>query len=521
MTALTFAQAGPVSPPVIHWGGLLPVVIPVAGAVLLLMVRSLLTERPAAAGARLPRRLFEFNAAWTFALAAAGLAAVCVQWGRVTAGGPVSAFGNEFASDRFGLFVAAVVLAAVAAVSLLLPRFCERVGIDGAECYVLLLLSAAGGVVMAGAGDLIVMFLGLETLSIALYAMAALKRRILVSVEAGIKYFVLGSFSSAFLLYGIAMVYAATGTTSLTGIAAFLGDTLVLNDGLLLAGLALLLVGLGFKVAAAPFHAWAPDVYQAAPTPMTAFMASAVKAAGFAALLRVLAAALGSRAGDWQPALSVSACATLLLGAVLAAVQDDVKRILAYSSISHAGFILMGVQAASDRGVAAVLFYLAAYAMIAVGSFAAIAVLSGPDDDRTDLNALTGLAARRPALALALTVLLLAQAGVPFTSGFMAKFHVISAAVEARSYWLALIAMVSAVIAAFAYLRVVVKMHFTDDAIAKAGDAGTPSAPDRPSAGASTVLLSAVAVTLFLGVLPEPLAQLARDASDSLFGYTP
>ena len=492
------AQLEAVSAPEVDWAGLLPVLLLGAGALVLLMVRSLVPSRllPAV-----------FDAAWTFAAAMAGLAAVVVLWQRDS---DVRAFGDQLVMDGLALFVAAVVLGSVALVAPTLPRYCRRVGVDSAELCVLVLLAAAGAVVMAGAADLIVLFLGLETMSIAAYVMAALNLRRLESLEAGLKYFVLGAFSTAFLLYGIALVYGATGTTSLHGIGLYLDTFIVLRDGMLLAGLAMLLVGLGFKVAAVPFHAWAPDVYVGAPTPVTAFMASAVKAAGFAALIRVFVEALGVRADDWQPAVFALACATLVVGSVLAAVQSDVKRVLAYSSISHAGFILVGVQAASDSGVASVLFYLAAYAVIAVGSFTVVAVLSGQDDDRTALTSLAGLGARRPALALGLTILLLAQAGVPFTSGFVAKFSVIAAAVQSRSYWLAVVAMVSAVIAAFAYLRVVVAMYFGDS-----GDE-TPTAADASPAvglGAGAVVVFAVLFTLAAGVVPGLLKSVARTAA--------
>ena len=544
---LLVAQAASVEPPALDWAGLLPVLLPAAGAVALLMIRALLPPSPSPSppsrdrpNPPLPAPAV-FDAAWTFALAAAGLVAVAVQWNRLDGNHPIAAFGDQFVSDGFSLFVTAVVFASVAMVALVLPRWCQQAGIDGAEVYVLLLLSASGAVVMAGAGDLIVMFLGLETLSIAAYVMAAIDRRRLESLEAGMKYFVLGAFSSAFLLYGIALVYGAAGTTSLAGIGAHLETAPGLGDGLLPAGLALMLVGLGFKVAAVPFHAWLPDVYQGSPAPITAFMASAVKAAGFAALVRVFAAAMGLRAGDWQPAVFALACATLVTGSVLAAAQDDVKRLLAYSSISHAGFILVGVQAASDNGVAAVLFYLAAYSVIAVGSFTVLGVLPGPGGgQRVPLRAVAGLGARRPALALAFTVLLLAQAGVPFTSGFAAKLSVVSAAAEARSFWLAAVAMVSAVVAAFAYLRVVVAMYFgparSDDAAAAAADRPPRPAADRlprpaadrlprPAAdrprlplGAAAVIAFAVAVTLAVGVFPGTVDTLAREAASHLVG---
>ncbi len=511
MTGAVLAQL-PVRTPPVDWAGLLPVLLPAAGALVLLMVRSLVPSRLAPA---------VLDAVWTIAVAAAGLVSVVVLWQRDA---EVQAFGSQLVMDRMALFVTAVVLGSVALAAPTLPRYCRRVGVASAELCVLILLAAAGAVVMAGAADLIVLFLGLETMSIAAYVMAALNLRRLESLEAGLKYFVLGAFSTAFLLYGIALVYGATGTTNLDGIGDYLDTFIVLRDGMLLAGLAMLLVGLGFKVAAAPFHAWAPDVYVGAPTPVTAFMASAVKAAGFAALIRVFVEALGMRADDWRPAVFALACATLAVGSVLAAVQTDAKRILAYSSISHAGFILVGVQAATDSGVASVLFYLAAYAVIAVGSFTVVAVLSGRRDDRTGLDTLAGLGTRRPALALGLTVLLLAQAGVPFTSGFVAKFSVIAAAVEARSYWLAVVAMVSAVVAAYAYLRVVVAMYFRDSADTAEDDtvqggAGASAVDDaeEPRAdvgvGAGLVITVAVLVTVAAGIAPALLESLSSTAA--------
>jgi len=543
MTGAVLAQL-PVRTPPVDWAGLLPVLLPAAGALVLLMVRSLVPSRPRgradrraaplhagegvaraarecseqeregpdpdATGRHLPQQVLQpavLDAVWTFAVAVAGLVSVAVLWQRDA---EVEAFGGQLVMDRMALFVAAVVLGSVALAAPTLPRYCRRVGVAGAELSVLILLAAAGAVVMAGAADLIVLFLGLETMSIAAYVMAALNLRRLESLEAGLKYFVLGAFSTAFLLFGTALVYGATGTTSLDGIAGYLDTYIVLRDAMLLAGLAMLLVGLGFKVAAVPFHAWAPDTYVGAPTPVTALMASAVKAAGFAALIRVFVEALGVRADDWRPAVFALACATLAVGSVLAAVQSDAKRILAYSSISHAGFILVGVQSASDSGVAAVLFYLAAYAVIAVGSFTVVAVLSGERDDRTGLDTLAGLSTRRPALALGLTILLLAQAGVPFTSGFVAKFSVIAAAVEARSYWLAIVAMVSAVVAAFAYLRVVVAMYFSDSS-----DAALEEVDASPAVGlgAASVIVVAVLFTIAAGIVPGLLESLSSTAA--------
>ena len=368
------------------------------------------------------------------------------------------------------------------------------------------MLSAAGGVVMAGANDLIVLFLGLETLSIAVYVLAALNLRRARSQEAGMKYFVLGAFSSAFFLYGIAMVYGATGSTNLATIKTFLAENTLTDDTMLLAGFALLLVGLGFKVAAVPFHAWTPDVYQGAPSPVVAYMASGVKAAGFAGMLRVFVVGFGQYASQWQPAVYALAVASLLVGAVLAVVQRDVKRMLAYSSISHAGFVLVAVQAASADGTAAALFYLGAYTFMVAGSFGVVTVVGAKSAGDHSIDTYRGLGSRRPVLALAFTILLLAQAGVPFTTGFFAKFAVIEAAVDARSFWLAIVAMVSAVIAAFLYLRIVVSMYVLD------AEDGDDAPAVRVAPAAAIALAVTVLVTLGFGILPDTAVNLAKDA---------
>ena len=430
-------------------------------------------------------------------------------------GNPVGAIGDQFSFDGFSLVVAGVIVSAVALCALLLDEYLRREGIDGPEMYVLMMLSAAGGVVMAGAGDLIVLFLGLETLSIPVYVMAALHVRRSESLEAGLKYFVLGAFSSAFLLYGMALVYGATGSLNLVEIRAYFASVVILDDAMLLAGLAMLLVGLGFKVAAVPFHAWTPDVYQGAPTPVVAYMASAVKVAGFAALVRVFVVTFAQYRLDWQPAVYALAVLTLLVGAVLAIVQHDVKRMLAYSSISHTGFILVGVQAASHRGTAAVVFYLAAYAFMVIGSFGVLTVVSGKGDRKTSLDDLDGLGARRPALALALTIFLLAQAGVPLTTGFVAKFEIIGAAVEVRSFWLAVIAMVSAVVSAFLYLRIVLSVYLGSPAVDD--EISDDESVERVHPAAGLAIGIALAITIGFGLFPGPIDELALEAIPQLF----
>ena len=320
------------------------------------------------------------------------------------------------------------------------------------------------------------------------------------------KYFVLGAFSSAFLLYGIALVYGATGSTNLGEIADFLATNTLESRLLLFGGFAMLLVGLGFKVSAVPFHVWTPDVYQGAPTPVTAFMASASKAAAFASLLRVFVSTFGDYRLDWQPIIWVLAVLTLVVGSILAIVQDDVKRMMAYSSISHAGFILVGVQAANDRGTSAALFYVLSYTFMIVGTFGVATLVAGRGDENHSIEAYRGLSRRRPGLALVFALFLLAQAGVPLTTGFLSKFYVIGAAVEAHSYALAIIAMLSAVISAFLYLRVVVAMYMTDEHDAEVG----PGV--RIPLGAGLALAVAVAFTLGAGILPGKFVDLADRA---------
>lgn len=501
-------------PPRIAWTSLLPHLILMVGGVLLLTVVSLVKNR-------LPRG---WTAAYTVAVAAGAFIADVALWGRVhhlgdLAGGregPLATIAGAVISDGFTVFVVGLLCICVAGAALLADGYLRREGLDGPEPYVLLMLSAAGGAVMASAGDLIVLFLGLEILSIAVYVLAAMHARRVSSQEAGLKYFVLGAFASAFLLYGIALTYGATGSTNLARIQSFLSETVVTKNGMLVGGMAMMLAGFAFKIAAVPFHAWTPDVYQGAPTPVTAFMASAVKVGAFAGLIRVFVVALSSQQDIWKPIITVLAVLSLLVGSVMAVVQTNVKRMLAYSSINHAGFILLGVESATARGTAAALFYLLAYSFLVIGSFAVVTLVGRSGDSRHSLDDYRGLARARPVLAIAFAVLLLAQAGTPFTGGFSAKLAVISSAVDTRNYGLAIIAMVSAVVSAFLYLRIVVSMYFAgggdhgDEPVELAGPSvGVPS-------GAGVVLAVAVLVTLILGVVPGPFADLARHATATL-----
>jgi NADH-quinone oxidoreductase subunit N len=509
----TGEDPSPITAVDVAWSGLTPLLVLTGGA-LLLMVVAALTRKPWLPGG---------YALYTTVFAGATIATSVPLWQRVQDGdqGPFSTLAGAFGVDGFSLFVTVVIAASVILGSLLFDAYLRREGLDGPEPYVLLMLSAAGGIVMASANDLIVMFLGLEVLSLAVYVLAAMHLRRVTSQEAGVKYFVLGAFASAFFLYGIALLYGGTGSTNLADISALFAGAVLADNGLVLAGLGLLLVGFGFKVAAVPFHFWTPDAYQGAPTPAVAYMASGVKVAAFAGLLRVFYLGFEAYRFDWQPVVWVLAAVTLVVGSVLAVVQTDVKRMMAYSSISHAGFILLGVQAATQRGVEGALFYLAAYTFMIAGTFGVITVVSRVGDIGHSLDDYRGLSRTRPVLALAFALLLFAQAGVPLTSGFVAKFYVITAAVDAGSTWLAVIAMVSAVIAAFLYLRIIVSMYMSADTAGGDEPAVRSRAGMPVPFGAGLALVLAVGVTLLAGFWPDAIADFAVDAVPTLIAHAP
>jgi len=482
--------------PSIPWVDLTPLLILLGGASFLLLFGALIP--------RWPRGGYAVVASGS-AIAAAIMS--MVKWNNLGYDPAESVLSGAINIDRFAVFGWITISIAIVLVSLITHDYLVREDQDGPEVYALYLTAAIGGYVMTAAGDLIVLFLGLEILSLSLYILAASNRRREESQEAGLKYFILGGFSSAFLLYGIALLYGATGTTKLSGIAAVLNETISLQrvDAFLLIGIALLLVGLAFKIAAVPFHVWTPDVYQGSPSPITAFMASAGKVAAFAALLRILVTALERRVDDWRPVIWVLAVLTMVVGSILAVVQTDVKRMLAFSSISHAGFLLIGVEAAGHigdtNGLPSTMTYLMLYTVMVIGSFAVVTVVSAERNGGTSLADLRGVGKNSPALALAFTVFLLAQAGVPLTSGFIAKFGVIQAAVKVDSYAIAIIAMLSAVVGAFVYLRIIVSMWLED-----ADD--TPKV--RIPLASGVVIAAAMLFTLFVGVFPSWLL----DATD-------
>jgi len=375
------------------------------------------------------------------------------------------------------------------------------------EVYPLMLFAIGGMQLFVAANDLLTMFVALEVFSLPLYLMCALaRRRRLLSQEAALKYFLLGSYSSAFFLFGIALIYGYAGRVDFAGIhdAAFNADR---HDALLYGGFALLSIGLLFKAAAAPFHVWTPDVYQGAPTPVTGFMAACTKVAAFGALLRVLYVGFDRASWDYRPVLGVVAILTMLVGAVLAVTQTDLKRLLAYSSIANAGYLLVGVLAMSKDGLSSSMFYLVAYGFAVLAAFGILTLVRDADGEANHLARWAGLGRRSPLFAAAFTFILLAFAGIPLTSGFTSKFAVFAAALDGGQTWLVVAGVVTSMVLAFPYLRVVVMMWLSEPA------ESTPTV-SIPGALTSTGLTIGVAATLLLGLVPAPLLDLSSKAAE-------
>ncbi|HUD17146.1 MAG TPA: NADH-quinone oxidoreductase subunit N [Acidimicrobiales bacterium] len=467
------AAANPViHTPHVDYLSILPMLIMMGGALALMVLSSLF------------RKVLGVGAGTLVAatVSIAALVAALFQWDHVSTHGPQVTIAGAIAFDGFDVFIQITVAIAMLLTALVGDGYLRREGVEGPEFQVLAMMSASGAMMMGAANDLIVIFLGLEIMSIALYVLAAMNPKRAESGEAALKYFVLGAFSSAVFVYGIALTYGATGSTNLPQIADYLSKNVVVSNGVLLGGLALLLVGFGFKIAAVPFHMWSPDVYQGSPSPITGFMAAVAKAGAFAALLRVFVSSFGTVRTDWQPIVWGLALLSLVLGAAVALLQKDVKRMMAYSSINHAGFILLGVAAATTRGVSASLYYIFTYVFLVIGSFAVITVMARDGDTGHQVTDYRGLAKRQPLLAAAFVALLLGQAGAPFTTGFLAKFGVVGAAVDAHAYVMASVAMVSAAIAAFFYLRVAVTMYSPVGPIGSADEVGESVAGPEGSA---------------------------------------
>ena len=430
-------------------------------------------------------------------------AAIVLLWGR-----RAESFGVVRADD-FGLFVQFVLVGAGLLTLVFSPRAVDRDNLPAGEYYALTLFALAGMMLIAVATDLLVIFLALEVFSLALYVLTGLRRREFASTEGAFKYFVLGGFASAFFLYGIAFTYGLVGSTHLDKVAAAVQAQALSGDPLLLVAMGLLLVGLAFKVAAVPFHMWTPDAYEAAPTVVTGFMSTAVKAAGFAVFARVFLLALEPLRAEWTPVVWVLAVCTMILGSVVGVAQTNLKRMLAYSSIAHGGYLLVAIAAGDEVGRASILFYLVVYALTNIGAFAVIALLGSRDKPMESLDEYRGLWHSSPVMAGLLTIFLLSLGGFPPTAGFVAKWYVFSAAVSAGQFGLAIIGVLTSVVSVFFYLRIVVMMYMTDK-----GEAAPAPAVPRPAIAALSLSVLAL---FYLGVLPTRLLDLAARSVAGMF----
>jgi len=423
--------------------------------------------------------------------------------------GRIEGFSGMIVHDGMGLFVTLTILAAALLTFLMATGYSEWEGTQKGEFYALLLLSTSGMLFMAKGTDLMTVFLGLETLSIPIYVLVGFHRQRMTSLEGALKYFLLGAFASGFLLYGIALLYATTGTTKIAAIAAMARDARLFSSPVFLAGVGLLLVGFAFKVSLAPFHMWTPDAYQGAPTLVTGFMSAAVKAAAFAALIRVAMLIFPALAPRMAGILWVLAVLTMVVGNFSALLQDNVKRMLAYSSIAHAGYILVGLVAGDVAGGQAALFYLLVYAFMNLGAFGVIMLLAHREDDGYDIGNFAGVGFRYPVLAGLLTLFLVSLAGIPPTAGFVGKFYLFSAAVKNGYIWLAVLGVLNSAVSIYYYLRLVVYMYMLPAQ-------GEVPVPRPPRTAFSVALCASAAVVLVLGIVPRSILEFAERSIISL-----
>ena len=411
-------------------------------------------------------------------------------------------FNEMFKVDSFSLFFNIIFLVSTILVVLISMSYLNRGDRKQGPYYLLILLATLGMMLMAAGNELIIVFLGLELMSLSLYVLAGYFRESPASSEAGMKYLLLGAFASAFFLYGIALIYGGTGTTSVPAIAeAITADD---KSPLLLAGMFLLVVGFGFKVAIVPFHQWAPDVYEGAPTTIAAFISAGPKAAGFAAFLRIFMEALPNLQVEWSGVLILLAMLTMTVGNVIAIAQTNIKRMLAYSSIAHAGYVLIGLAAANDDGISSAMLYLLIYCVMNIGAFGAVILAKTEDGESLMISDYAGLGTRKPLIAIFMSVMLLSLAGFPPTAGFVGKFYIFKSAVGAGHIWLVIIGAINTAISAFYYLRVVVTMYMRE-----------PEEELEFSPYASTLvvgLILAVIGVLLIGILPSLMLTPAQNS---------
>lgn len=423
---------------------------------------------------------------------------------RNSAGTTLFSFNESFAIDNYSLFFNFIFLLSTGLVILISHSYIKREEINHGEYYALILFSTIGMMLMASGADLLNIYIGLEVMSISIYILTGFKRSKLISNEASLKYFLLGAFATGFLLYGISLVYGSTGAINLKQIAGFIADKGSISNPLLLMGMALIIIGLGFKVASVPFHAWVPDVYEGAPTTITAFMSVGPKAAAFAAFLRILMTAFGSTHYEWQKIIYILALLTMTVGNVVAIAQTNLKRMLAYSSIAHAGYLLIALVAANDMGVSSVLFYILAYTFMNIGALAVVIIVSQKGDEFIQIHDFAGLGFKHPGLAVAMSLFMLSMAGIPPTAGFVGKFYIFSAAIKSGYIGLAVIGVINSVISVFYYLRIMVIMYMKE-----------PTRDFNPLTLSPLIVVAivlSVIGTLHLGIFPSKIMEIAQQS---------
>jgi len=440
-------------------------------------------------------------AVWISMVGLAVTAGVVMQgWGN-----PQHGFSDAVALDNFATFFNMTFLIGAGLTILMSDDYLRREGYPVSEYYPLILFATAGAMWMASGTDMMTIFLGLEVMSISLYVLAGFFRGQVASNEAGLKYFLLGAFSTGFLLYGIALIYGVTGSTRLTEIGVYLNShSSLLTNPMTLAGLALLSIGFLFKLGAAPFHMWAPDVYQGAPTPITAFMSAGPKAAAFAAFLRILEYGFFSLKPEWTMMLWVLAVLTMTIGNVIAISQTNIKRMLAYSSIAHAGYAMVGLVAANEIGYSGVLFYMLAYTFMNLGAFAVLVLAGKKGEENLTLDGFAGFGYKRPFLGVAMSIFLFSLMGLPPTAGFAGKFYIFAGAIKADYVWLAIIGVLNSAVSLYYYLRVMVYMYFKEPT----EDYAWVSMP----VGVLATIILAIVGSLYLGILPNEVMAMAKMA---------
>jgi len=420
-------------------------------------------------------------------------------------GNPQYGFSDAVALDNFATFFNMIFLIGAAMTILMSDDYLRREGYPVSEYYPLILFTTAGAMWMASGTDMMTIFLGLEVMSVSLYVLAGFFRGQLASNEAGLKYFLLGAFSTGFLLYGISLIYGVTGSTRLTEIGVYLNThASLLANPMTLAGLALLSIGFLLKIGAAPFHMWTPDVYQGAPTPVTAFMSAVPKAAAFAAFLRIMEYCFFSMKPEWTAMLWVLAVLTMTIGNIIAISQTNIKRMLAYSSISHAGYALVGLVAANEIGYSGVLFYMLAYTFMNIGAFAVLVLAGKQGEENLTLDGFAGFGYKRPFLGVAMTIFLFSLMGLPPTAGFTGKFYIFAGAINAGYIWLAILGVLNSALSLYYYLRVMVYMYFRNPN----EDYAWVSMP----ASVLVTIILAIIGSLYLGILPNSVMAMAKMA---------